>query len=195
MALLLLYPLVWLLSFVSETLPTRIQIFVSIAGLKQSEVIAVSKAVLPKFFLEDLAPAPYRAFLRGGSDKYVVTSHPRIFVEHFVRHHLSVKRVFATELEVTRAGVCTGRVSKKSGVLDEFRKMVLVKQAFQETRGQPSIGLCNRAHKHTFLSCCQVCKIFVHMILEVLFMLMQLIYMTNRILAISFSRLLGILSL
>ena len=156
LVLLLLFPLMWLLSFVSETLPIRIQIFVSIAGLKQAEVIAVSKAVLPKFFLEDLAPGPYRAFLHGGTDKYVVTSHPRIFVEHFVRHHLSVKRVFATDVEVTRDGFCTGRVNAKSGVLDESGKLMLVKQAFQETRGQPSIGLCNSAHKHTFLSCCQV---------------------------------------
>ncbi|KAF8369781.1 hypothetical protein HHK36_032202 [Tetracentron sinense] len=56
-ALLLLFisPLVWLLeSLYLETIALHIMVFISMAGLKVTEVKAIAKAVLARFFLEEL---------------------------------------------------------------------------------------------------------------------------------------------
>lgn len=61
--LLLISPLVWLLyHFVSEAAGIKVLIFVSCAGLKVSQIKCVSRAVLPKFYLEDMHSRAYSVF-------------------------------------------------------------------------------------------------------------------------------------
>lgn len=149
---LMLCPVAWLIArFVSEAMAIQVQVFVATAGLKIAEVRAVAKAVLPKFYLEDLEPGAYKAFL-ASSSRCAITSHPKVFVEHFLKTHLLVDAVIATELHITNSGLCTGFVAK-SGVLDEGKKVKAVKLYFNDTR--PHAGLCNKTSRHPFLSYCE----------------------------------------
>eukprot|EP00250_Pteridium_aquilinum_P008875 c18276_g3_i1 orf=1-333(-) len=53
--LMMLAPLAWLLyHFVSEDAGIRLLIFIAFAGLKARDIEAVGRAVLPKFYAEDI---------------------------------------------------------------------------------------------------------------------------------------------
>nr|DAD37330.1 TPA_asm: hypothetical protein HUJ06_007971 [Nelumbo nucifera] len=62
--LLLTFPLLWLLNkiYSDETMALRVMIFTTFLGLKVTDVKAVAKAVLPRFYLEDLHENAYKAF-------------------------------------------------------------------------------------------------------------------------------------
>lgn len=157
--LLVLYPLLWAVErFLSDSLAVEINTFIATSGIRLSDVRSAARAVLPKFFLEDLDPAAYRAFLKCPS-RCVITSHPKIFVEHFLREHLLVETVLATELETTKSGICTGFVAK-SGVLHEGKKAEAVKRFFGNV--PPHCGLYVKGCYHQFLAECAetmiVCK-------------------------------------
>ncbi|MCO5598282.1 hypothetical protein L7F22_052374 [Adiantum nelumboides] len=84
--LLLLSPIICITSIcISHSTAIQLQTFISTAGLKLSDVRAVASAVLPKFFLDDLEPAAYRAFLNVSAAREcarcVITPHPKLFVE------------------------------------------------------------------------------------------------------------------
>ncbi|KAK9142215.1 hypothetical protein Syun_011615 [Stephania yunnanensis] len=111
--LLLASPFLFLLESLSlESISLKIMIFISMAGLKVTDVKAVAKAVLPRFFLKDLRASAFKKFScssRHGK-KYVVTLCPRIIVEAFLREYLNVDGVFGAELRIFD-GYCTGFVS------------------------------------------------------------------------------------
>ncbi|RWV91611.1 hypothetical protein GW17_00046095 [Ensete ventricosum] len=61
--LLLLWPLLRLLDlFRLGQLGLRLMVFVAVAGVRESEIEAVARAVLPKFYLEDVNVAAWNAF-------------------------------------------------------------------------------------------------------------------------------------
>lgn len=150
--LMLFSPLAWMLyHFVSEDAGIRILIFFSFAGLKVSDIEGAARAVLPKFYAEDIHPESWRVF-SSCSNRYVVTANPRVMVEFFAKNHLGADKVLGTEIHVTRGGRATGLVNAP-GVLVGSRKRDVVKAQFGEE--QPEVGLGDRATDYPFLRLCK----------------------------------------
>lgn len=143
--LLLSSPFLWVLD---HDLKLRTMIFISFCGLRVRDMESVSRAVLPKFYLEGLHAHAYEVLASAGR-KVVFTSVPRVMVEGFLREYLSVDDVVGTELQ-TSGGYFTGLVSG-SGLLVKHRAL---KAYFGEKR--PEIGLGGPSfHDHLFISLCK----------------------------------------
>lgn len=96
--LLALWPVIRLLEAVGRgDHGLKVTIFVATAGVRVSEIEAVGRAVLPKFFLDDVDVDAWRAF-RSGRRRVVVTKMPRVMVERFVKEHLGADEVVGSEL-------------------------------------------------------------------------------------------------
>ncbi|ONK76907.1 uncharacterized protein A4U43_C02F1130 [Asparagus officinalis] len=106
--LLLSWPVVKFLEFFDlSDLGLRMMIFISVAGVRESEIEAVSRAVLPKFYMDDVDMEAWAVY--SGYDKRVVMSKcPRVMVERFVKDHLRADEVVGGELVVNKSGVATG---------------------------------------------------------------------------------------
>lgn len=151
--LLLSCPVLWIVNF---ELQLRVMIFISFCGLRTKDMESVSRAVLPKFFLENLNPKAYEILSRTGS-RVVFTSVPRVMVEGFLKEYLSVNAVVGTELK-TSGNRFTGLICQ-SGLLLKHRA---AKEYFGEKK--PDIGLGSSSlHDHPFLS---FCKVYFQMILN-----------------------------
>ncbi|KAL3688358.1 hypothetical protein R1sor_014667 [Riccia sorocarpa] len=150
--LLLLSPIAWFLyNLVSEELGIKLLIFISTAGIKLSALEAVSRGVLPKFYLEDMHPLSYKIFT-SCTRRIVVTANPRVMVEPFLKDYLGVEAVLGTELQVTSGGYCTGIVCYP-GVLVGENKERAVKKYFGDDF--PDIGLGDRETDFPFMSQCK----------------------------------------
>ncbi|MCO5608456.1 hypothetical protein L7F22_062666 [Adiantum nelumboides] len=130
----------------------QLLIFISVAGLRLSDVSGVSKAVLPKFFAGDLNGQCYQV-VASCSSRYVVTSYPRVMVEYFLKEHVRVNEVFGTELQVSARGLCTGLVGKNMGVLCGQGKAETVRKVFGESG--PDVGVGSGLADTAFLSLCK----------------------------------------
>ncbi|PIN00718.1 Glycerol-3-phosphate 1-O-acyltransferase [Handroanthus impetiginosus] len=121
--LLLLWPVIRLLEVLGrENDGLKLIIFVATFGVRLSEIEAVARAVLPKFYLDDIDMEAWRVF-SSCSRRVVVTKMPRIMVERFVKEHLKADDVIGIELSMNRFGLATG----------------FMKDDFDER--QPSLGL------------------------------------------------------
>ncbi|EPS63953.1 hypothetical protein M569_10828, partial [Genlisea aurea] len=137
--LLLSYPLLLILDF---DLKMRAMIFITFCGLKVKDMDSVSRAVLPKFYLENLDLHACEIVESTGT-KVVFTSVPRVMVEGFLKEYLDVNYVAGTELQ-THGKFFTGLVSD-SGLLVKNRAL---KEFFGEARPEFS--------DHLLLSPCKV---------------------------------------
>lgn len=154
--LLLSSPLAGLLYyFVSESAGIQLLIFVTFAGMKVSDVESVARAVLPKFYSEDIHPESWKVFSSCGK-RCVLTANPRVMVEPFLKDFLGTDLVLGTEIESYK-GRATGFV-KKPGVLVGKNKADIVIKAFGESK--PEIGLGDRHTDFPFLALCKVSFIF-----------------------------------
>ena len=112
--LLLLWPFIALINTcMSQSMALQMLIFISMAGLKMKDLEGVGRAVLSRFYLEDLRGSAYRVFM-AFPRRCVVTCFPRVVVEAFCREYLGADMVLGTELHSVK-GICTGLVSAKSG--------------------------------------------------------------------------------
>ncbi|XP_019153761.1 PREDICTED: glycerol-3-phosphate acyltransferase 1-like [Ipomoea nil] len=143
--LLLSSPFLWFLDF---ELKLRLMIFITFCGLRLKDMETVGRAVLPKFYLENLNFHVYQVMASCGT-KMVFTSVPRVMVEGFLKEYLSVDDVKGTELHVV-GNFFTGLVSG-SGLLVKHRAL---KQVFGEKRPHIGIGT-STFHDHLFISPCQ----------------------------------------
>ncbi|KAJ4766965.1 glycerol-3-phosphate acyltransferase 3 [Rhynchospora pubera] len=146
--LLLLWPLLKLFESIGKTdLRLRVMVLVALSGSKKSEIEAVSRAVLPKFLLDDIDMAAWSVF---GSHKrrVVVTSWPRVMVETFARMHLGADEVVGCELDMDRSGYATGLI--KPDVSIENRVRVLF-----EGGDLPDVGLGRVETAKSFTSICK----------------------------------------
>jgi glycerol-3-phosphate acyltransferase len=145
--LLLSWPILW---FVDYELKLRAMIFISFCGLKLKDVESVSRAVLPKFYLENLNLEAYKVLASTGS-KVVFTSVPRVLVEGFLKEYLGVGDVVGTELQ-TVGKYYTGLLAGESGLVVKHRAL---KDYFGDAN--PDIGLGTLSlHDHLFISLCKV---------------------------------------
>lgn len=150
--LLLLAPLAgFLYYFISESAGIRVLIFATFAGMRVSDIESVARAVLPKFYSEDLHPESWRVFSSCGK-RYVLTANPRIMVEAFLKEFLGADMVMGTEIS-SYGGRATGFV-KVPGVLVGKNKADAIKAAFGEAA--PEIGLGDRHTDFAFMSLCKV---------------------------------------
>lgn len=154
-ALLLLFSPVYyfLNSCVSESSATRMLIFLTFAGLKVRKIESVARAILPKFFSEDVHPVAWPLFSSFGK-RYVLTSAPRIMVESFARDFLGADTVIGTEIQATKSGIATGFV-KFPGVLARVVKRNALKAAWKGSNA-PDVGVGVCKNDFSFLSLCKV---------------------------------------
>ncbi|KAK6929366.1 Phospholipid/glycerol acyltransferase [Dillenia turbinata] len=95
--LLFLWPIIRLLDlFGMKEASLKFTIFVAVAG----------RAVLPKFFIDDVDVETWRVFI-GYGKRVVVNQMPRIMVEMFLKEHLKADEVIGSELVINRFGYAT----------------------------------------------------------------------------------------
>ncbi|CAN0909548.1 Glycerol-3-phosphate acyltransferase 5 [Linum grandiflorum] len=114
--LLLLWPVIQLLNALGlRDAGLKVMIFAATAGVRVSEIESVARAVLPKFYMDDVDMGAWKVF--SSCDKrVVVTRTPRVMVERFVKDHLRADEVVGCELVVNRFGYATGLVEERGGV-------------------------------------------------------------------------------
>lgn len=126
----------------------KLMVFVATAGLRVSEIESVSRAVLPKFFMDDVDMEAWRVFSRYDK-RVVVTTMPRIMVERFVKEHLRADEVVGSELVVNRIGFATGLVHGDIGFISSKVAKLFVDD-------EPSLGLRRATSSFQFFSICKV---------------------------------------
>ncbi|XP_031107721.1 glycerol-3-phosphate acyltransferase 5-like [Ipomoea triloba] len=152
-ALLMLWPAIRLLEvFGKGEMGLKVMIFVATAGVRMSEIEAVARAVLPKFYLDDVEMEAWRVFGGGGERRrVVVTRMPRIMVEMFVKGHLRADEVVGSELAVNQFGFATGFIKEGFDSVHER-----VAKLFEgDDDGQPSLGLGRSNPGSSYLSLCK----------------------------------------
>ncbi|CAO2186836.1 unnamed protein product [Urochloa humidicola] len=162
--LLALYPLAALLgaAFSSADLPLLAMTFLSTAGLPASDVSAVARATLPRFFLSDLRASAFRSMSRhaaGESERFVVTRLPRILAEPFVTEYLgSDVRVAGAELRLV-GNRLTGTVVSSPAGLAADRSLEALLAVLGRRDRIVDVGLCCAGDDHqrqpAFLQVCQ----------------------------------------
>ncbi|KAL6976047.1 amino-acid N-acetyltransferase [Sarracenia purpurea var. burkii] len=145
--LLLSFPILWVLDY---ELKLRAMVFVTFCGLRERDMEMVGRAVLPKFYLENMNLEVYEAVVSAGS-RVVVTSVPRVMVEGFLKEYLNVEEVVGTELN-TVGRRFTGLVSG-SGLVP---KATALKELFGEKNPDIGIGNSSISNHHLFLKLCKV---------------------------------------
>lgn len=109
--LLLSYPFLF---FMHSHQQLKVIIFITFCGLRLKDVDLVTRAVLPKFYLENINFLVYRVLDsvggRGGSRTIRTSSLPRVMVEGFLKEYLNVKFLKGTELQmIGQYWFCIGR--------------------------------------------------------------------------------------
>ncbi|CAI0461322.1 unnamed protein product [Linum tenue] len=94
LVLLLSYPALW---FLDSDLQLKVMIFITFRGLRVKDMESAARAVLPKFYLENLHFQAYQVVASSGS-AVVFTSVPRVMVDLFLKEYLGVEDVVGTEL-------------------------------------------------------------------------------------------------
>lgn len=141
--------------FVSEALAIQMLIYISFAGLKVRDIELAARAVLPRFYANDVRRESYEVFEKCGR-RVVVTANPTVMVETFCKDYLGAEKVLGTEIEVNlKTKKATGFVKKPGVLVGKWKKIAVVKEFGDEV---PDIGIGDRESDHDFMS---VCKVFI----------------------------------
>nr|GMC94209.1 glycerol-3-phosphate acyltransferase 5-like [Ipomoea batatas] len=128
----------------------KVAIFVATAGVKMAEIEAVARAVLPKFYFDDVDLEAWGRFCLFRR-RVVVSKMPRIMVERFAKEHLQADDVVGSELAVNRFGFATGFVKEDFGV-SICRD---VSRLFADDDDQPCLGMGRPQPCSSFLPLCK----------------------------------------
>ncbi|PIA54696.1 hypothetical protein AQUCO_00900928v1 [Aquilegia coerulea] len=147
--LLIVWPIVCLLDLLGMgDVGLKIMIFVSVVGVPESEIETVARAVLPKFYMDDIDLEAWKVF-SCYDKRVVVTRIPRVMVERFAKEHLRADEVIGSELQVNRFGFATGLVKDDIALISDR-----VKAYFKDE--QPTVGLGRKTSTASeFLFICQ----------------------------------------
>ncbi|RDX94772.1 Glycerol-3-phosphate acyltransferase 1, partial [Mucuna pruriens] len=138
-------PILWILNY---EMKLRVMIFISFCGLRMRDMENTSRAVLPKFYLENLNLEAYEVVASVGSRVFFTTM-PRVMVEGFLKEYLNADAVMATELH-TAGCYYTGLLSN-SGLLVKHKALM---DYFRDTK--PDLGIANTSlHDQLFISLCK----------------------------------------
>ncbi|XP_042475828.1 glycerol-3-phosphate acyltransferase 5-like [Macadamia integrifolia] len=147
--LLLFWPVICLLDMIGMgDVGLKLTIFVAVAGVRESDIESVARAVLPKFYMDELDMEAWRVF-SSYDKRVVVTKTPRVMVEKFVKEHLRADEVIGSELVVNRFGFATGFVSSDEDGSFSDR----IKALFSGEK--PSLGLGRPTASPSFPSVCK----------------------------------------
>ncbi|CAM6056035.1 unnamed protein product, partial [Sphagnum tenellum] len=155
-ALLFVAPLIWFLyHLVSEGAGIELMIYITFVGLRVKDIEGVARAVLPKFYTEDIHSHTWRVF-SSFDKRYLLTANPRIMVEPFAKDFMGVDEVLGSEIEVSpTTGRATGFVLPP-GVLVGVHKEKRLKKVFgYEAEAAPDVGLGDRPTDYPFMSLCK----------------------------------------
>ncbi|CAL9109743.1 unnamed protein product [Musa acuminata var. zebrina] len=147
--LLLLSPLLWVLGNHRE-ITMRILVFVTFCGLRTKHLELVSRAVLPKFYLENLHLQACELLAATGM-RVVLTSMPRVMVEGFLKEYLGVSEVVGAELQVVRGCYFTGLISGSTLAA----KQKALKDIFGEAKADVALVSSSNLHDHLFITYCK----------------------------------------
>ena len=152
--LLILWPVIRLLDMSGmRDVGLRLAIFVAFVGVHESEIESVSRAVLPKFYMDDLDMDAWKIF-SSYEKRVVVTKTPRVMVERFLKEHLRADEVIGRELIVNRFGFATGFTRSEGGSIADRVRLLF------EDHPQPDMGLGRIPSGSSFLSTCRVSMTF-----------------------------------
>ncbi|XP_021904189.1 LOW QUALITY PROTEIN: glycerol-3-phosphate acyltransferase 5-like [Carica papaya] len=147
--LLILWPIIRLLDMVGAgDVGFNVMIFVATFGIGELEIESVARAVLPKFFMDEIDMKAWKVF-SSYDKRVVVTKMPRIMVERFAKEHLRADEVVGTELVVSRFGFATGFVeSDMSSISNRISKLFV--------NEKPPLGMAKASsNSNSFLSLCK----------------------------------------
>ncbi|XP_010676594.2 glycerol-3-phosphate acyltransferase 5 [Beta vulgaris subsp. vulgaris] len=147
--LLLFWPVIRLLDLLGmQDFGFRLTVFIAVAGIRISDIEYVGRAVLPKFYMDDMNMDAWRIFNQYGK-RVVVTKSPRLMVERFVKEHLGAEEVIGSELDTNRFGFATGLVRNVGSISYRVSKLF--------GNEKPSLGLGSSMGSNgtTFLSHCE----------------------------------------
>ncbi|XP_014513153.1 glycerol-3-phosphate 2-O-acyltransferase 6-like [Vigna radiata var. radiata] len=136
--------------FISESAGIQVLIFAAMAGMKVSSIESVARAVLPKFYADDVHPETWRVFSSCGK-RCVLTANPRVMVEPFLKEFLGADVVLGTEIR-TFKGRATGLV-RRPGILVGNKKAEALLNTFGDER--PHVGLGDRQTDAPFMALCK----------------------------------------
>ncbi|KAK9691220.1 hypothetical protein RND81_09G183600 [Saponaria officinalis] len=144
--LLISYPL---LSILDYNIQLRVMIFITFCGLKIKDMGCVERAVLPKFYLEELNLHVYEV-LKRAKNKVVFTSVPKVMVEGFLKEYLEVDNVCGTEVHTV--GKYFSGLLCDSALLNKHRA---VGEYFGDEMPDVGVGNSTFFDHHLFLSPCK----------------------------------------
>lgn len=155
--LFLLYPLICL---VGHEMGLKIMVMVCFFGIKK-ESFRLGRAVLPKFFLEDVGLETFEAVQRG-TKKVAVTNFPLVMVECFLRDYLQIDFVVGRELKVFH-GYFLGLMEERQIDMPFMEEIVAEKKL-----GSDIIGVTSSFNKfpdhYQLFSHCKVNKLLLPII-------------------------------
>ncbi|CAA7013106.1 unnamed protein product [Microthlaspi erraticum] len=107
--LFILYPLI---SLMSHEMGVKVMVMVSFFGVRKDGFNA-GRAVLPKFFLEDVGLEMFEVLRKGGKRIAVSDDLPQVMIEGFLRDYLEIEVLVGREMKVV-GGYYLGIMEKKT---------------------------------------------------------------------------------
>lgn len=150
LVLLVLYPFICL---VSKEMGLKIMVMVCFMGIKKDS-FSVGRAVLPKFFLEDVGFEGFE-MLNRGKRVVAVSDMPRVMIESFLKDYLNVEHFVGRELKVFHGYFVGLMEENKKDVLKNLDKIFGEQKLACDLIGITRVNKCSDHHDQ-MLSHCKV---------------------------------------